>query len=57
MPHNKWASSFRFYSISFLLFIICISKGAVTAASAAIAAASTAMSTAASSLIFYILSH
>jgi len=45
-----------FYSFSFLLFIIRISKGTMTAASAAMAAASTAMSAAAFSLIFYELS-
>lgn len=57
MPQTNGHPPFGLHSYSFLLFIFCISKGAVTAASAAIAAASTAMSAAASSLIFYILSH
>ncbi len=56
MPHIIRLPPSAFYSFSFLLFIICISKGAMTAASAAMAAAPTAMSTAAFSLIFYELS-
>jgi len=56
MPQKIRHPPSAFYFFSFLLFIICISKGAMTAASAAMAAAAAAMSAAAFSLIFYELS-